>query len=135
MKEGKELAAKVKNFLNVYTSWNFQIQQEGDSYVVGTSLENEQGQHMIVSYEIHNESVRLRVTAIDCKCTLEYIMEKVKSAGLQFKVNAVELGESVFALEKAMTSKVLDHRLFAIARDQMTAMMEIMTEIIHEKAV
>ena len=135
MKEGKELAVKVRNFLNVFTSWHFQIQQEGDTYVVGTSLENEQGHHMIVCYEIHNESVLLRVIAIDCNCTPEYIMEKVKTVGLQFRVNAVELGKSVFALEKAMTSKVLDHRLFAIARDQMTAMMEIMTEIINEKAI
>ncbi len=135
MKEGKELAVKVKEFLNVFTGWNFQIQQEGDSYVVGTSLENEQGHHMMVCYEIHNESVQLRVIAIDCKCTFDYIKEKVKAAGLQFRINAVELDESVFALEKTTTSKVLDHRLFAIARDHMPVMMEIMTEIIHEKAV
>ncbi len=134
MKEDWELASKVKELLIFFTGWEFQIQRKGDSYMIGITLENKQKNYMVVYFVIEQDTAKIIVIASGCKCTLDYVEEKVKALKLRFKVNVMELRKSTFALEKTIGLQDLDQRLHSIVREQMPVMMEILTEVIYENA-
>ena len=54
----KELAIKVMELVNEFTHWNFQMIQEGNIYLVGTTLYNQKGQEMNVYYKIVDEKAQ-----------------------------------------------------------------------------
>lgn len=52
MSRQRQIAMKVMEYANEFTHWNFQMEQEGNSYLVGTALSNQKGQEITIYYLI-----------------------------------------------------------------------------------
>lgn len=133
MKNRRKLAVKVMKYVNAYTKWDFRIWTNGDSYAVATSLKNDKGQEMAIHYVMEKNGAQILVLTNACRCTTAFVQEKINAAGLGFPVYAKELKKSVIAIETPVTLKDLDKKMHVIAGGKMTAMIQIMTGIIHEK--
>lgn len=127
-----ELAVKVRNFLNTYTGWNFEIRQIDGLYVLHTALNNKKGTAISICYILEQESAQLRVIISDCKCTVEHLKEAVQAKKVNFLIGVMELNGLSAALVTRMALDALEQEVHIIAGEVMTAMVEIVTDVVNE---
>ena len=132
MDKKMELAIKVRNYLNAYTGWNFEAQKIDGLWVVHTVLNHKKGTDISICYILEQDSAQLRVAIRDCKCTVEHLKETVRAKKVNFLIGVMELNGWAAALVTRMALDALEQEVHIIAGEIMTAMVEIVTDVVNE---
>lgn len=127
----KELAIKVMELVNEFTHWNFQMIQEGNIYLVGTTLYNQKGQEMNVYYKIVDEKAQLDVFVSKFEYDCDFVRKKVKELAQKFIVGMVGVNGEMLILESMMPLQFFESNMHIIVMKRMTDMLETMTEIVN----
>ncbi len=133
MSKQKELAMKVMGIANEFTHWNFQMEQEGNIYLVGTTLSNQKGQELTIYYLIGEEEAQLTVISPNCRYDDCNINEKVHAIPLEYPVYVVAMGNISLSLNSPMPIGVLDSQMGTIVLKRMPDMIQAMTDIVDYK--
>ena len=131
MNKQKELAVKVMELANAFTGWNFQMEQEDNFYLVGTTLSNQKGQEMTVYYLIGENWAELQVISTNNEYNLKFLKKKINEIALNYPVYAMGVGEDSISIKSPMLLDVLDRDMAVIIRKRMVDMMQAMTDIIN----
>mgnify|MGYP006972691524 CR=1 FL=1 len=131
MDRQKELAVKVMELVNEFTHWNFQMIQEGNIYLVGTTLYNQKGQEINVYYKIVDEKAQLDVFVSKFEYDCDFVYKKIKELAQKFIVGMVGVNGEMLILESMMPLQFFESNMHIIVMKRMTDMLETMTEIVN----
>lgn len=115
----KELAVKVMELVNEFTHWNFQMIQEGNIYLVGTTLYNQKGQEMNVYYKIVDEKAQLDVFVSKLEYGCDFVNKKVKELAQKFIVGMVGVNGGMLILESMMPLQFFESNMHVIVMERM----------------
>lgn len=131
MNKQKELAVKVMELANEFTGWNFQMEKEGNAYHVGTTLQNQKGQNMVIDYLIGEKEAQLTVHSPNCRYDDCYVGERINAIPLDYPVYAVGMGKNSFSINTPMSTEVLESQIGTIVMQRMADMVGAVTDIIN----
>ena len=131
--ERKKLAVKIKNNLVAMTGCGFEIRQVDDDFMVNALLEDDNGTIVSISCIIKKDGTWLNVIISNCKCSMEYLIEKIRAAKLDAFIRAIEVEGLSFALDISMPLKTIGHEEFIIVR-KVGTILNIVTEAVNEYA-
>lgn len=131
MNKQKELAVKVMELANAFTGWNFQMEQEENLYLVGTTLSNQKGQEMTIYYLIGENWAELQVISTNNQYDLQFLEKKINEIALNYPVYAMGLGEDSISIKSPMLLEVLDRNMAVIIRKRMVDMLQTMTDVLN----
>ena len=131
MNRKKELAVKVMEFANEFTHWNFQVEQEGNLYLVGTTLSNENGQEIAIYYLIGESCAELQVISMNNKFDYEFLKKKINKIARRYPVYAMGIGDDSVSIKSPMLLEVLNRDMAVIIRERMVDMIQAMTDILN----
>lgn len=131
--ERKKLAVKTKNNLVAMTGGNYEIRQIDDDFTVNTLLGSDDGTIVFISYIIAKDGTWLNVIISNCKCSMEYLIEKIQAAKLDAFIRVMEMEGLSFALHISMPLETIGHEEFIIVR-KVDTILNIVTEAVNEYA-
>lgn len=117
--------------VNEFTHWNFQMIQEGNIYLVGTTLYNQKGQEINVYYKIVDEKAQLDVFVSKFEYDCDFVYKKIKELAQKFIVGMVGVNGEMLILESMMPLQFFESNMHIIVMKRMTDMLETMTEIVN----
>lgn len=129
MNKQKEFAIKVMELANAFTGWNFQMEQEENFYLVGTTLPNQIGQNMAVCYQIWKEDVQLTVLSLNSGYDESYVRERILAIPQGISVYFEGMGEEGFTVNSLMPIGELDSQTGTIVMERMADMIQAMIDI------
>ena len=130
MNKQKEIAVKVMELANEFAGWNFQMEKEGNIYHVGTTLQNQKGQNMVIDYQIGERNAQLTVYSSNCRYDDCYVGERINAIPLDYPVYAVGMGINSFSINTPMSIEVLESQIGTIVMRRMADMVGAVTDII-----
>lgn len=131
MSKQKELAIRVMELANALTGWNFQMEQEEDLYLVGTTLSNQKGHEVTIYYLIGENWAELQVISMNNKYDLQFLKKKINEIALNYPVYAMGMGEDSISIKSPMLLEVLDRDMAVIIRKRMVDMLQTMTDVLN----
>lgn len=131
MNRQEELSINVMELANEFTNWDFKLIQEGEIYLVGTTLSNQTGQEMNVYYKIVGEKAQLDVFVSEFEYDGDFVDKKVNELAQKFSIGVAGVDGRILILESKMPLQVFESEMHVIVMERMTAMVEAMTEIIN----
>lgn len=133
MSRQRQIAMKVMEYANEFTHWNFQMEQEGNSYLVGTALSNQKGQEITIYYLIGGGLAELQVISMNNKYDFGFLQKKLNEIALRYPVYAMGIGDEGISIKNPMPLEVLEKDMPAIVRERMLDMLQGMTDILNFK--
>lgn len=130
MNREKEIALKVMEFVNEFTHWNFQMEQEGNLYLVETILSNQRGQEIAIRYLIGGSWAELQVISMNNKYDFELLEKKINRIALRYPVYGMGIEDNSVSIKSPMLLEVLDRDIAVIIRERMVDMIQAMTDIL-----
>ncbi len=131
MSKQKELAVKVMEYANEFTHWNFQMEQEGNIYLVGATLGNQKGQELTIYCLIEEGWAELQVISMNSKYDFDFLQKKINETALRYPVYAMGIEDEGISIKSPMSLEVLDRDMSVIIRERMVDMLQAMTDIIN----
>ncbi len=131
MNKQKELAVKVMELANALTQWDFEMKQENNTYLVGTTLQNQKGQNMTICYQIGKENTQLTVFSSNCRYDDVLVSEKINAIPLALPVYGLAFGKTDLSINSPMSTDLLDSQMGTIVMRRMPDMIGAMTDIIN----
>lgn len=118
---------------NKFTDWDFAYVQMGESCMVGTVLQDRTGLEMYVCYTIADERTQLNVYAPLSGYDWDFIFKKLGGLTQKYPVGVgmLDEGEEMLGLGIEMSLLDFENEMYVIVSERMTAMVEVMTEIIN----
>lgn len=101
---------ELKQLLDIFGRWDFDLQWKGDCYMLQTYFEAQNEQKINVFFLISDEGAWIGVLGDDCGFTFEQLTEKANEAEFDFLVAVEELGESMFLLKTPIGWEVLEEQ-------------------------
>ena len=129
MNRKEYFALKVMELASEFTGWDFQMEKDGNSYLVGTALSNQQGQEIFIYYLIEECCAELRVISLNNKYDYEILKKKINKIALRYPVYAMGVGENGICIHSPMSLDILDRDMTVIIRERMVDMIQAMTEL------
>lgn len=122
---------KVMEYANEFTHWNFQMEQEGNSYLVGTVLGDQEGREIAIFYSIGGYGAELEIISTNNKYVFDFMQKKLNEIALRYPVYAMAVGDEDISIKKPMSLEALDRDMSFIIRERMVDMLQAMTDIIN----
>lgn len=131
MNKQKELAVKVMKFANEFTHWNFQMEKEGNIYIVGTTLSNDKGQETAIYYLIGEGCAELKVVSVDNKYDYGFLKRQTKKIAKRYPIYVMGVEGDSISINSPILLEVLERDMADIISKRMVDMLQAMTDILN----
>lgn len=110
MKKLTKASEELKQLLDIFGRWDFDLQWKGDCYILQTYFETPNGQKIIIYFIVSDDGAHLGVWGENSSFTYEQLSEKADAAQFDFLAAVIEIDETTLVLETMVDWAVLEEQ-------------------------